>query len=277
MRAFVLTEFGTTPEVVDVEIPEPAEGEVRVRVHAASVNGFDMAVATSYLEGDDGAPVPGRPGQGLRRHRRCPRRGRHRLRGRRPGLRRGDQAAPGRRLLRRVRHRRRPRSGWPSCPRGSTSSPAPPSGWPAPPRSPRSTPPSCSRADGAGRRRHRRRGQPGRPARREGRARTSSPPPPREEEQALVTRPRCGRDRRLRAATWSRRCARRTPTAWTRSSTSPATRPRCCRAAQGRAVGLHAASCPRTRSRRGRDRDPDLRQPRARRPGPRRRPPRPTA
>ena len=31
-------------------MPEPAEGEVRVRVHAAAVNGFDVAVAGSYLK-----------------------------------------------------------------------------------------------------------------------------------------------------------------------------------------------------------------------------------
>jgi NADPH2:quinone reductase len=51
MRALVLTDFRTTPELVDLEVPEPGEGEVRVRVHAASVNGFDIAVANSYLEG----------------------------------------------------------------------------------------------------------------------------------------------------------------------------------------------------------------------------------
>ncbi|WP_024285570.1 NADP-dependent oxidoreductase [Cellulomonas sp. KRMCY2] len=51
MRAVALTEFGSAPEVRDVPIPEPAEGEVRVRVHAASVNGFDLAVAAGYLNG----------------------------------------------------------------------------------------------------------------------------------------------------------------------------------------------------------------------------------
>ena len=51
MRAFVLTDFRTAPELVDLEMPEPAEGEVRVRVRAASVNGFDTAVANSYLKG----------------------------------------------------------------------------------------------------------------------------------------------------------------------------------------------------------------------------------
>lgn len=50
MRAFVLPEFGATPELTDIETPEPAEGEVRVRVHAASVNGFDLSVAKSYLK-----------------------------------------------------------------------------------------------------------------------------------------------------------------------------------------------------------------------------------
>ncbi|NIZ89657.1 NADP-dependent oxidoreductase [Kineococcus rubinsiae] len=51
MRAFVLTEFGATPQVVDIDVPEPAAGEVRVRVHAASVNGFDLSVAKGRLEG----------------------------------------------------------------------------------------------------------------------------------------------------------------------------------------------------------------------------------
>jgi NADPH:quinone reductase len=50
MRAFVLTEFGAAPKVVDLDVPEPAEGEVRVHVHAASVNGFDLSVANGYLK-----------------------------------------------------------------------------------------------------------------------------------------------------------------------------------------------------------------------------------
>jgi NADPH:quinone reductase len=51
MRALVLADFGTDPELTDLDQPDPAEGEVRVRVHAASVNGFDIAVANSYLQG----------------------------------------------------------------------------------------------------------------------------------------------------------------------------------------------------------------------------------
>ena len=50
MRAFVLTEFGAQPELADIAVPELAEGEVRVRVHAASVNGFDLAVAAGYVK-----------------------------------------------------------------------------------------------------------------------------------------------------------------------------------------------------------------------------------
>jgi NADPH:quinone reductase len=50
VRAYVLTEFDATPAVADVDVPEPAEGEVRVRVHAAAVNGFDISVASGYLK-----------------------------------------------------------------------------------------------------------------------------------------------------------------------------------------------------------------------------------
>lgn len=51
MRAFALTGFGAAPTIVEIPLPEPAEGEVRVRVHAASVNGFDLSVASGRLEG----------------------------------------------------------------------------------------------------------------------------------------------------------------------------------------------------------------------------------
>jgi NADPH2:quinone reductase len=51
MRAVVLSEFGAKPEVREIDVPEPGEGEVRVRVRAASVNGFDLAVANGYLNG----------------------------------------------------------------------------------------------------------------------------------------------------------------------------------------------------------------------------------
>lgn len=51
MRAFVLPAFGSAPEVREIDPPQPGEGEVRVRVHAASVNGFDLSVASSRLQG----------------------------------------------------------------------------------------------------------------------------------------------------------------------------------------------------------------------------------
>lgn len=50
MRAVVVTDFGAAPEVRELDAPEPAEGEVRVGVRAASVNGFDLAVANGYLK-----------------------------------------------------------------------------------------------------------------------------------------------------------------------------------------------------------------------------------
>lgn len=51
MRAVAVTEDGVTPELVELAVPEPGEGEVRVRVHAASVNGFDLSVAGGRLKG----------------------------------------------------------------------------------------------------------------------------------------------------------------------------------------------------------------------------------
>lgn len=54
MRALVLHEFGVTPTIEEIDLPQPGDGEVRVRVHAASVNGFDPAEIagwfTSYFE-----------------------------------------------------------------------------------------------------------------------------------------------------------------------------------------------------------------------------------
>jgi NADPH:quinone reductase len=50
MRAFALTDFESGPQIVDVDVPEPAEGEVRVRVQAASVNGFDLSVASGRVK-----------------------------------------------------------------------------------------------------------------------------------------------------------------------------------------------------------------------------------
>lgn len=51
MKAIVLSGFGQSPQVTELEIPTPAAGEVRVRVRAASVNGFDLSVGGGHLEG----------------------------------------------------------------------------------------------------------------------------------------------------------------------------------------------------------------------------------
>jgi NADPH:quinone reductase-like Zn-dependent oxidoreductase len=51
MKAFALHDYDQAPEVTEVPLPEPADGEVRVRVRAASVNGFDLSVANGYLKG----------------------------------------------------------------------------------------------------------------------------------------------------------------------------------------------------------------------------------
>jgi len=40
MKAAVLPDFGAATEIRQIPVPQPAEGEVRVRLRAASVNGF---------------------------------------------------------------------------------------------------------------------------------------------------------------------------------------------------------------------------------------------
>lgn len=50
MKAVVLSAFEKTPELVELDKPSPGDGEVRVRVAAASINGFDLAVAGGYVK-----------------------------------------------------------------------------------------------------------------------------------------------------------------------------------------------------------------------------------
>lgn len=50
MRSFALPAFGQSPDITEITAPEPAEGEVRVAVRAASVNGFDLSVVSGRLE-----------------------------------------------------------------------------------------------------------------------------------------------------------------------------------------------------------------------------------
>jgi len=56
MRAVVVPEFGATPELRDVEEPEPREGEEVVEVAAAGLNPVDLARAQGTFHG--GSPDP---------------------------------------------------------------------------------------------------------------------------------------------------------------------------------------------------------------------------
>ncbi len=49
MKALTITARGTAPAILDIADPEPVSGTALVAVHAASINGFDLAVAAGYL------------------------------------------------------------------------------------------------------------------------------------------------------------------------------------------------------------------------------------
>lgn len=51
MRAVVTDDFGSAPRLTEVDHPTAGPGEVRVRVVASSVNGFDSALARGYFKG----------------------------------------------------------------------------------------------------------------------------------------------------------------------------------------------------------------------------------
>jgi NADPH:quinone reductase-like Zn-dependent oxidoreductase len=51
MKAYAVPSAGAAPLIIDVDIPEPGPGEARIRISAASVNGFDLAVAAGYMAG----------------------------------------------------------------------------------------------------------------------------------------------------------------------------------------------------------------------------------
>src|SRR5829696_4021212 len=51
MRASVMPDFERQPTLADIPMPEAKPGEVLVRVHAASVNGVDLSIASGQLRG----------------------------------------------------------------------------------------------------------------------------------------------------------------------------------------------------------------------------------
>ena len=50
MKAFAIDELGRRGSLHDLPDPEPAEGQVRIRVAAAGVNPFDNAVLQGFLK-----------------------------------------------------------------------------------------------------------------------------------------------------------------------------------------------------------------------------------
>ena len=50
MKAFALEEFGQPGALVDIPVPEPAEGQIRIRIVAAGLNPFDNAVMQGYMK-----------------------------------------------------------------------------------------------------------------------------------------------------------------------------------------------------------------------------------
>lgn len=50
MRAIAVEDFETGPVLLDLPVPEPGGGEVLVRVHHTSLNGFDAAVASGMVK-----------------------------------------------------------------------------------------------------------------------------------------------------------------------------------------------------------------------------------
>ena len=49
MKAYALDELGQSGEIHDIPVPEPGEGQVRIRVIAAALNPFDNAVVQGFM------------------------------------------------------------------------------------------------------------------------------------------------------------------------------------------------------------------------------------
>jgi NADPH:quinone reductase-like Zn-dependent oxidoreductase len=79
MRAFAPEELGKPGSVVEVPVPGPAEGQVRIRVVAAGLNPFDNAVIRGFLKDQMEHRFPLIPGGGRLRNGGSSRGRRHRL------------------------------------------------------------------------------------------------------------------------------------------------------------------------------------------------------
>lgn len=51
MRAIVIEDYGAAPVIADIEPPSAGPGQIRVKVIATSVNGFDLGMARGYFRG----------------------------------------------------------------------------------------------------------------------------------------------------------------------------------------------------------------------------------
>ena len=60
MKAYAIDEFGGPGSAHDLPVPEPEDGQVRVRVAVAGLNPFDNAVIQGYR--DLGVLTKGEPG-----------------------------------------------------------------------------------------------------------------------------------------------------------------------------------------------------------------------
>ncbi len=77
MRAVIVSEYGGTPVVGEIPTPEPAAGQVLLRMRAAGMNPMDATLASGawrpapatfpMVLGADGAGVVERAGEGARR------------------------------------------------------------------------------------------------------------------------------------------------------------------------------------------------------------------
>src|SRR4051794_41674518 len=72
MKALALSSFDDKPSVMDVDDPVPGQGEVLVRVAAASINAFDVRVTAGGVRGVMTYTFPAGVGGGLSGHRAAP-------------------------------------------------------------------------------------------------------------------------------------------------------------------------------------------------------------